>query len=243
MEEFFKTERVSLFNCDCRELLSTINTNSIDCIVTDPPYKMTSRGGTGTTGGMLKKSIVNKGKVFNFNSIKVKDYAPELFRVLKNGGHCYIMTNNVNLIEMLNVFTESGFHFIKSLIWDKQKKIMGTFYMSQFEYILFFRKGEGRKINNCGTPDILSIPISKTKDDKGNNLHDTEKPVELMKILIENSTNEGETVLEPFAGIGSTLMACNQLNRNCIASEIDLNYAEIIKNRFTGSNEKSDMLF
>lgn len=153
------------------------------------------------------------------------------------------MTNNVNLIEMLNVFTESGFHFIKSLIWDKQKKIMGTFYMSQFEYILFFRKGEGRKINNCGTPDILSIPISKTKDDKGNNLHDTEKPVELMKILIENSTNEGETVLEPFAGIGSTLIACDQLNRKCVASEIDLNYAQVIKNRFTGSNEKSDMLF
>ena len=112
--------------------------------------------------------------------------------------------------------------------------------MSQFEYILFFRKGKGKKINNCGTSDILSIPISKTKDDKGNNLHDTEKPVELMKILIENSTNEGETVLEPFAGIGSTIIACEQLNRKCIASEIDLNYAQIIKNRLNGIEKKSD---
>ena len=55
MGEFFKTERVSLFNCDCMELFHTINSNSVDCIITDPPYKMTSRGGTGNTGGMLKK--------------------------------------------------------------------------------------------------------------------------------------------------------------------------------------------
>ena len=120
---------------------------------------------------------------------------------------------------------------------------MGTFYMSQFEYILFFRKGQGRKINNCGTPDILSIPVSKIKDDKGNNLHDTEKPVELMKILIENSTNEGETVLEPFAGIGSTLLGCNELNRNCIASEIDLQYAEIIKQRLEKNQNCNLTLF
>ena len=96
------------------------------------------------------------------------------------------MTNHVNLQEMLNVCTENRFHFTKSLIWKKDNKIMGQWYMSQFEYILFFRKGKAKKINNCGTADVLDIPNIKTKDINGKNLHDTEKPIELMKILIEN---------------------------------------------------------
>lgn len=79
--------------------------------------------------------------------------------------------------------------------------------MSQFEYILFFRKGKGVKINNCGTNDILSFPKKKSKDETGRNLHDTEKPVELMKVLIENSSQISDIIFEPFAGIGATCIA------------------------------------
>ena len=107
---------------------------------------------------------------------------------------------------------------------------MGQFYMSQFEYILFFRKGKGIKINNCGTSDILSIPNKKRKDINGKNLHDTEKPVELMKILIENSSLENQIVLDPFMGIGSTGIACLQANRKFIGIEIDEKYFNIAKN-------------
>ena len=168
-----------IVNGDTRELLKKIPDNSIDLIITDPPYKTTAKGCTGNTGGMLKKTIVKTGQMFKENNIKPNEYIPEFYRVLKDGSHCYIMTNHVNLIEMLNVATESGFHFIKSIIWNKGNKIMGRFYMSQFEYILFFRKGRGIQINNCGTPDILSIPNKKTKNENGENIHDTEKPVEL----------------------------------------------------------------
>jgi len=94
-----------------------------------------------------------------------------------------------------------------------------------------FRKGTARDINNCGTPDILDVPIKKMKDKNGKNLHDTEKPVDLMKILIENSTNEGEIVFEPFAGIGSTVIASKQLKRKIIASEIDAKYFSVIIDR------------
>ena len=184
-----------IYNMDCLEGMKLIPDNSIDLVVTDPPYKTTSRGNAGNSGGMLQKEINLKGKVFIHNNISPKDYIPEFYRILKDGSHCYIMTNHVNLIEMLNVCTENGFHFIKSLIWNKGNKIMGQFYMSQFEYILFFRKGTGIKINNCGTPDILSIPNKKTKDKNGKNLHDTEKPIDLMKILIENSSKKNDIVL------------------------------------------------
>lgn len=223
--------KCSLFNGDCLEKLKTIPDNSVDLIVTDPPYKTTSRGNSGNSGGMLQKDINKKGKVFQFNDILPIEYAPEFYRILKDGTHCYVMTNHINLIEMLNTFTNCGFHFTKSLIWNKGNKIMGQFYMSQFEYILFFRKGKAKKINNCGTSDILSIPNIKTKDEENKNLHDTEKPVELMKILIENSTTEGETVLDPFMGIGATGVACIQAKRNFIGCELDEKYFTIAKNR------------
>ena len=137
------------------------------------------------------------------------------------------MTNHVNLQEILNTATDAGFHFIKSIIWDKGNKIMGQFYMSQYEYILFFRKGKTKKINNCGTSDILSIPNKKTKGEDGKNLHDTEKPVELNKILIENSSNEGDVVFDTFMGIGSAMIACKELNRAGLGVEKDEDFFNI----------------
>ena len=222
---------VKLYNDDCLNVLKDIEDNSIDLVVSDPPYKTTSRGNSGNSGGMLQKDINMKGKVFNHNDITIKDYASEIYRILKDGSHCYIMTNNKNLQDMLNTLTGVGFNFIKCLIWDKGNKIMGQFYMSQFEYIIFLRKGKGVKINNCGTSDLLSIPNKKTKDENGKNIHDTEKPVDLMKILIENSSQVGDTVLDPFMGSGSTGVACKELGRNFIGVELDKQYFDIATKR------------
>lgn len=220
-----------MWNGNCLEYMRTLEDECIDLIVTDPPYPTTSRGNAGNSGGMLQKEINKKGKVFEHNNIDCTEYAPEFYRVLKDGSHCYVMTNHINLIKMLNVFTDCGFHFIKSLIWNKGNKIMGQYYMSQFEYILFFRKGYGKKINNCGTADILSVPNKKTKDENGKNIHDTEKPVELMKILIENSTKKGDVVLDPFVGVGATALACIESERNYIGIELDENYYNIANER------------
>lgn len=212
---------IILHNADCMKVFKSINDESIDLIVTDPPYRVGTNGCAGSTGGMLARIHSNDGKVFNHNDIDCTEYAPEFYRVLKDGSHLYVMTNHVNLIHMLNTFTNCGFHFIKSLIWDKGNKIMGRFYMSQFEYILFFRKGKGVKINNCGTSDILSVPNIKSKKPDGTNYHDTEKPVELMRILIENSSQPNDLVMDPFAGIGSTLIAAKSSGRRAIGCELD----------------------
>lgn len=179
-----------LYNNDCLDVLKGIPDGTIDLIATDPPYKTTARGNHGNAGGMFKKDLNKKGMVFNHNSITPDQYASEFYRVLKEDSHCYVMTNHVNLISMLNEFTNAGFHFIKSLIWNK-----------------------------------------KQKDTNGNNLHDTEKPVELMRILVENSSRERELVLDPFMGIGATGVACKQLNRNFIGVELDPQYFEIAKHR------------
>lgn len=229
--------KIKLINRNCLDTLKNIPNESIDLIVTDPPYPTTSRGNAGNSGGMLQKDINKKGKVFTYNNINCKEYAPEFYRLLKDGSHCYVMTNHINLIDMLNTFTDVGFHFIKSLIWNKGNKIMGQYYMSQYEYILFFRKGKGKKINNCGTSDILSIPNKKTKDKDGKNIHDTEKPIELIEVLVNNSSQENELVLDPFMGVGSTGIACIKNNRNFIGIEIDENYFTIAKERMGGVYE------
>lgn len=224
-------DNIKILNENSIDVMSKIGDESVDLIITDPPYPTTKRGGTGNSGGMCKKKDFSSGRVFKHNDIKPQEYIPEFYRILKEGTHCYIMTNHVNLYEILTVARETGFHFIKSLIWNKGNKIMGQAYMSQFEYILFFRKGKFKKINKCGTADILDIPNKKTKDEDGKNLHDTEKPIELMKILVENSSQEGEIVLDPFLGIGATGLACKELNRKFVGVELDENYFNIAKNR------------
>ena len=222
---------LKLINDDAIKVLKDIEDESVDLIVTDPPYKTTSRGNAGNSGGMLQKQINKRGQVFNFNNVRISDYANEFYRILKEQTHCYVMTNHKNLIEMLNEFTKVGFVFTKSLIWEKGNKIMGQYYMSQFEYVLFFRKGKAKKINHCGTSDILSVPNVKQKDVNNKNLHDTEKPVELMSILIRNSSKEKDIVLDPFMGIGSTGVACKNLNRNFVGIELDEEYFRIAENR------------
>lgn len=240
---YYQNDNITLYNNDCMAIMKQMPDESIDLIVTDPPYRCTARGGSGNMGGYWTNSNAKSGVIFQQNDISPKLYMPQFYRILKDGTHCYIMINHVNLIEMLNTATACGFKFIKSLIWNKNKQICGRFYMNCFEYILMFRKGTSRDINNFSTPDILTIPVNKMKDADGNNLHDTEKPVALMKILIENSSNKGQTVFEPFAGIGTTLVASDELERKAIGCELDEKYCKVIPTRFGNVPFQDGFLF
>lgn len=232
----------SIYMGNCLDILKDIPNESIDLIVTDPPYKVTSKGNSGTMGGYWTKDITNKGKIFTNNNIKCSEYLPEFYRVLKDKTHCYVMCNNINLLEMITEGLKVGFNFVKCLIWEKNNKICGRYYMNCFEYIILFRKGGDRPINDCGTPDILNIPIHKLKaGDSKTNLHDTEKPVELMKVLIKNSSNENDIVLEPFMGIGSTCIAAKHLNRKYIGIEIDEKYFKIAGQRIKEDTHLNDL--
>lgn len=220
-----------LLKGDCLELIKKIPDNSIDMIVTDPPYKITARGNGGNSGGMFQKKEVNNGKVFKTNDLEIEDWLPEFYRVLKEQSHCYIMTNNKNITHYLDVIDKSDFHFIKCLIWVKDNKIMGQTYMSQFEYIIMCRKGAHKRINDCGVSDVLQVPNKKMKDENNKTIHDTEKPIELTNVLIANSSNEGDLILDPFMGIGGAGVSAVGLNRNFIGFELDDGYFEIAKSR------------
>ena len=92
---------VELHNCSCMEVMKNLPDESIDLIATDPPYRVMARGSSGNAGGMLLKDINRKGKVFEFNAIDCEEYAPEFYRILKDGSHCYVMTNHINLIHTI----------------------------------------------------------------------------------------------------------------------------------------------
>lgn len=216
---------ISLFRGDFLDLIKNISDGSIDLVATDPPYRTTSRGSCGGTGGILKEQLNMKGKVFAHNDIKISDWIGEVYRVIKEGGHCYIMCNNVNLHEYLDEIKKAGFNIFKILVWKKDNCITNMYYMDSHEYVIFCRKGKAVKINNCGTKSVLEVPNVKNK------MHPTEKPVELMKILVGNSSQPREVVLDPFMGVGSTGIACKSLGRSFIGFEIDENYFNIAKER------------
>lgn len=100
------------------------------------------------------------------------------------------------------------------------------YYMNCYELILMLRKGKAKYINNMGTKNILNIPNLI-----GNKTHPAEKPTELMRILVENSSNENDIILDPFTGAGATGVACKECNRRFIGCEIDNKYYEIAKSR------------
>lgn len=228
-------KKIELYNGDCLEVMDKLIEQGVkvDVIATDPPYKVTSRGHAGNSGGMLQKEINKSGNVFKHNDIKFEDYLPLFENLLNDDGHLYIMTNHVNMSSLLVELDNSGFKVSKIITWVKDNKIMGQFYMSQSEFIVFARlkKGKARRINNCGTSDVLHFPNKKTKDENGNNIHDTEKPVEMMKVLVGNSTKENSVVIDPFMGVGTTGIACKELGVDFIGIELDENYFNIAKER------------
>lgn len=221
----------AIYCIDAMDGLRQLEDESIDLIVTDPPYKTTSRGNAGGLGGYFKNKDTLKGTMFKDNKIEISEWLPEIYRVLKESGHCYIMTNNKNIVHYLNVIDKSQFHFIKNLIWVKQNKIVGNAYMSQYEYVIMLRKGRHKFINHCGTSDVLQVPLQKLKDTDNKPLHVTEKPVELTNILIRNSSNEGDTILDPFVGIGGSCVSAKLLKRHFIGFEINEHYQKIAMKR------------
>ena len=220
-----------IFNQDCIGGMKGIPDESVDLIVTDPPYRLTARGNSGTMSGYWTNEITKKGKVFEENNVEIEDYLGEFYRILKDTSHCYIMCNNLNLPHFFEVISKSKFNFVKLLVWDKCTKICGKYYMGQVEHIFLLRKGGDKPINDCGTSDILSFPNKKDKANNGENIHDSQKPIALFQTMIENSSKEGDIILDPFIGSGTCAIACMRTNRHYIGFELDKKYYDLTNDR------------
>lgn len=216
------------------DLLDNLEDDSVDLAVIDPPYKLNK-----TTGGISKTGLVDrwqgniKGsdrKASILNDVNFSDWLPKVYKVLKENSHCYIWTNDKNLADLQKEAEKVGFRLHNILIWKKNNSTPNRWYMKNCEFILFMYKGKAKPIKNKGSSQFLEFKNKNGKE----KFHPVEKPVDLLKVLIENSSNENDLVLDCFMGSGSTGVACKELNRNFIGFELDEKYFEIAKSRIMG---------
>lgn len=129
----YTAEQTILFNKDCIKILETMKDNSIDLVVTDPPYRI-SPGGGGVTkngkkycSGLLSHTVgdniknAKSGKLFDYNDIKFKEWLPEIYRILKENTHCYIFINARNLLDLWESAEQIGFTFQNLIVWNKRQ--------------------------------------------------------------------------------------------------------------------------
>ena len=190
----------------------------VDLIVTDPPYRVISGGVTGPDRptGILKS---NDSRIFQHNDIAFTDYLPQLYRVLRDPGHLYLMVNFFNLEEALAATRQAGFDVHNLLVWQKNTVTPNRWYMKNAEYVIFARKGKAVSINDCGSKTVHTF-VNPT----GDRDHPTQKPTDLMRFYIENSSRPGDLVLDPFMGSGSTGVAALAAGRRFHGIEVDPRY-------------------
>ena len=225
---------VNLMKGDCLDLMKSIPDGSVDLCVSDIPYKLTGGGkGDGANSKRPKGILSDNSQLMKVP--KFEDWLPELYRVMKNGTHIYLMCNFKNLNDLMNKSLAVGFKHINLLVWEKNNCTPSQFYMKNCEYTLLLRKGSSKYINDIGG----SKTVHKFGNIIGNKVHPTEKPTDLMEFYVKNSSNEGDVVLDMFMGSGSTGVACVNTNRNFIGIEMDENYFNIAESRINQAlNEK-----
>lgn len=229
---FSEDNKIKLYNEDCLDIMDKAIESGIkvDCIIIDPPYKLTSGGRTTKKNiqfNTVDEENLKKGELFNIP--KFDDWAKKCYDILKEDTHAYFMTNTKNLYDMLSSLQNVGFKLHEILVWNKGMHTPQQYYLRNVEFILFMRKGKAKPINNMGTFSLINV-----NGIKGNKIHPSEKPTELMKVFVSNSTNDGDLVLDCFMGAGSTGIACKELNRKFIGIELDEKYFDISVERIKG---------
>jgi DNA modification methylase len=213
---------------DALEEVPKLPDESIDLLLTDPPY-----GEIVARSGCRRRLIKARGWE--------QDLQPDAFELidkvlaraepkLKPGAHVYIFTNWRSWGRLQEI-AEKYFVVRNCLIAPHPVSFGGigdSAYRKSYTMILFATKGEGRKLLRPSQPDILPFVRPKIKH------HPAEKSVELLKYLIENSTVEGEVVLDPFCGSGSTLVAAKETGRRYIGIEKDPRWYEVARGRLGG---------
>jgi len=217
IKPYYENDYGKLYLGDCVEVMKELDRESIDLVLTDPAYKVISGG----KYEWYKGSIIeeNDGKIFKHNDIKFEEWLPLIYKLLKERTHCYIMSNVLNLKELLIKTEQEGFKLHNLLIWEKNNTLPSRWYLKNGEYILFLRKGKAKKINNVKSKTVH--PFHNIHKER---LHPTEKNIDHFKFLLTNSTDPGDIVLDPFSGSGTTAVACMKAKRRFILIEKDEEY-------------------
>jgi len=222
-------------NVDCLEGLREIPDNSVDLVLTDPPYFL-SMGHAGSRTNAATSEMLSSNRVFNDLAICTPFYKQlfaEYRRVLKADGSFYFFTDwrgYAYYFPLLNAELP-----VRNLIvWDK-KSGPGSFYSFAHELVVFGTYKPKTK-GGVGT-NVWRVAAftSGAKATNGEKVHPTQKPVELLAKMIEDSTEPGGIVLDTFMGSGTTAVACLRTGRHYIGFEIDEKYHAIAQQRIAAT--------
>ena len=228
------TKNYKLVNTDCFEYLKEIPSESVDFILTDPPYNL-SEYSTGNMKFEWRADINNDLAEWdkNFEPLAVKD---EFLRVLKPTGNIFVFCS-YNLMGRWHEIFDPLFDTFQFFVWHKTNpvpKFRKAGFLNSCELIVcMWNKGHTWNFSKQSEMhNFFESPIcmgnERIKDPK----HPTQKPVKLLKHLINIASNAGDMILDPFMGVGSTGVAAIAMNRNFIGIEIDEGYFKAAQKRF-----------
>jgi DNA modification methylase len=204
---------------DCTQLLKTLPSESIDFVLTDPPYFVKYRDRSGRTIA----NDTDPGSVLSaFNDV---------FRVLKADTFCVSFYGWNHVDAFVRAWRRAGFRPVGHLVWHKNYASSAKFLRARHEQAYLLVKGNP------------AMPVSPLDDVRpwhytGNSRHPTEKSPEILRPLIECFTEPGDVVLDPFSGSGSTLVAAAMLRRRYLGIELEGRYCAMARDRlerFAGS--------
>jgi site-specific DNA-methyltransferase (adenine-specific) len=226
---------------DCLEGMKNIPDKIIDLIVTDPPYGLNYNNGdmaslweaifNGDKSRMVPRPIANDDEE---TAMKLfEDFLKTAKRILKKGACCCCCCGGGGgpkpLFAKWTLLMDKYIGFKQAIVWDKGGLGMGLHYRRNYEFILIAQNGDPAHRWNGGntTPNVWRIPKIIPSERE----HPTVKPVDLMRKIILLHSNEGDIVLDPFAGSGTTCVAAQIEKRNYIAFEIDHLFMEMASKR------------
>jgi len=206
---------------DWEDAIKQVFTNTIDLVMTDPPYGMAYRSNRRKE---KHKSIQN-----DTDLDWLDDWCKELKRVCKEEAHLYIFCSWHN-IDVFKQKIGAYFNVKNILVWEKNNHGSGDLlgdYAPKYELIIFCSNGS-KKLNGGRSSNVIKCAKMTTDN------HPTEKPTNLLRHLIEKSTNKGDLVLDTFAGSFSTARACKEIGRDFICFEVEPEYCKTGKNLLNG---------
>jgi len=218
---------IQLFQGDCYEILKDIPDKTVDLIVMDPPYEIGTTGGGMYSHGKRKYAgeLITMQNGFNDSILK------ELCRVMKKI-NLYVFCSLKQIPMLLEYFVKGKGCNYNLLTWHKTNPVpaCNNKYLSDTEYICFFREPGVHIGGSYKTKKTYFItPLNKADKQKYN--HPTVKPENIIQAMIVNSSKEGDLVIDPFMGSGTTGAVCKALQRNFIGIEINPQYFKTAEQR------------
>ena len=203
-------------------------------VLTDPPYNVAFKSSDGLT---IQNDSMDNNDFYEFLYLSFKNMADHL----ENGGAAYVFHADTEGLNFRKAFIDAGFHLAGCCIWVKDSLVLGrSDYQWQHEPILYGFLQNGK---HPWYSDRKQTTIWNFDKPKKNSNHPTSKPLDLLAYPINNSTQANAIVIDTFGGSGSTLMACEQMNRICYTMELDEKYASVILRRYVEDTNDSENVY